>query len=448
MKQFKYFSLASIAVSAQNYGGGRSITDGGQRPALEEQKPDLPSAMFGRTEETNLPDIPRNEDGSPKHMVTYMNLSASQERMVQNLINERMSIESSRDFGQINRMAFWHAVLSKTAQDIDSVHDIPLTASMDWFQSEVRLHGCYCWPDENHGDTIFGFGKPKDYLDTNCFDLYQCYRCVNQMPHCTDVDWVNHHYSCAFTGKENGQVDFLCSDAPGSCGKLLCECDKAFAQKIEEGVKQKYQNPNGAETYSYVFPDGCPRAAGFTEHKDSPKKCCGTWPQVKSYHTNTHCCGKNGNPYLLKSAAAQEQCVNENYNTNSLIQAEIAQNLKEDPEFAAAFNKGNENQNPNQQAGENEIRNFNATFNVNHEEFHAEFPGISEEDHQMAHSANQEWDESNNNDEEEQDSMVKVAQQHTKFHADNPNMADDAEEHEALHEELDARMARLMDFAA
>ena len=176
MKQFKYFSLASIAVSAQNYGGGRSITDGGQRPALEEQKPDLPSAMFGRTEETNLPDIPRNEDGSPKHMVTYMNLSASQERMVQNLINERMSIESSRDFGQINRMAFWHAVLSKTAQDIDSVHDIPLTASMDWFQSEVRLHGCYCWPDENHGDTIFGFGKPKDYLDTNCFDLYQCYR--------------------------------------------------------------------------------------------------------------------------------------------------------------------------------------------------------------------------------------------------------------------------------
>ena len=131
----------------------------------------------------------------------------------------------------------------------------------------------------------------------------------------------------------------------------------------------------------------------------------------------------------------------------------LCQKLKEDPEFAAAFNKGNENQNPNQQAGENEIRNFNATFNVNHEEFHAEFPGISDEDHQMAHSANQEWDESNanqedNSNDDEQDSMVKVAQQHTKFHADNPNMADDAEEHEALHEELDARMARLMDFAA
>jgi hypothetical protein len=363
----------------------------------------LDQALFVDVNTTDLAAIPRDTFTlAPTHQVTFMNIDENQRESLMSIINSRIEMEANRDFGQLNRMAFWQSVLgyvnTPESNDINSIHQIPLAESMDWFDVNVRRHGCYCWPDENHGDTIFGFGQPMDNLDNNCFDLWHCYRCVSQMNHCRNVDWVNHHYSCAFANKENGKyIDFLCSDAPGSCGKLLCECDAMFARKVRQGVEEYNKLPN--PSIKNAFPDSCSRKNGFEKHAAENKQCCGFWPpvgKVRVYPTETSCCGANGNPYLLNTDGARDHCVKEGEveeTTADLVAEATYEGIKihgDDEEAreqgAMEWVSGNHNKNPNQVKKDDQILNHNVTFNAQHEDFHAEFPNASEEEHQNFHN--------------------------------------------------------------
>ena len=73
----------------------------------------------------------------------------------------------------------------------------------------------------------------------------------------------------------------------------FCECDLAFASTVKHALHHVNREHTG------IFPDGCPRAQGFSaahavNHK---KECCGLWPHVKPYPVESHCCGADDSVY-------------------------------------------------------------------------------------------------------------------------------------------------------
>lgn len=240
------------------------------------------------------------------------------------LMQERMSSKLSRNFEDFVKMAFWQAVISHTSQHdaFSDIHELNFTAAKTWWMDNFVDYGCYCWPEfssskadptknDDQANTISGFGQPVDPLDTECFELYNCYRCVTMQPTCKNVSWVNSHYDCQFitvTSQDNGQdtLSIQCNDQD-PCMQSLCECDKKFALNARlalEFRKDASHNEN-------IFPKGCPR----TGEIDQNKKCCGDWPNVKPFSRQTQCCSDNS-IYEIAEGVCTDDDISENGNKN------------------------------------------------------------------------------------------------------------------------------------
>lgn len=240
--------------------------------------------------------------GKDDHKITFEeSLSDAQVRYITTLMEQRKLAEVNRDFDELVRMAFWHAILDKPV--MHSIHDVSLADSQNWFDTEVSGHGCYCWPDGER--RISGFGPRKDALDETCFDLWNCYRCVNMIEGCKTTNWVTAAYGCAFADEDaDGNIELKCTDRPDHCGRLLCECDLAFAKNVKAAAEAK----NG-DIFQGVFPDECQRQGNGDPHGADRKQCCGRWPHVKPYLVDTHCCGNDHKVWRVNTKMADEHCV-------------------------------------------------------------------------------------------------------------------------------------------
>jgi len=250
------------------------------------------------TANTNEPE-PKAET---EHDITFQRgLSYDIMASISNKIHEAEFLEATRDMTNFVTMAFWAVVLESINPDTgklyESIHEIPLEESTNFWREQFTHYGCYCWPDGQ--ERISGFGPPQDPLDEQCHDLWQCYRCINRDPACAHVDWVHDHYDCEFLkSSDNTTLTIDCTD-PDPCLKSLCECDKQFAthakaayEAIEDQSILRHKNStfagefeshaNGQFDFDTCTPPG--------HQHDFEKGCCGDWPAVKSYDTSSKCC--------------------------------------------------------------------------------------------------------------------------------------------------------------
>lgn len=310
--------MKAVAITA--YFLQNSSVLGLPRPAPESEPESSPELTFNlAAHDTNsdheIPFYRKYENvirhhSNDDHVISISKDTTNQDynKLVDIIANRNMAM-MGRSFDDFVKMSFWAAVLSieEDGHQFNDIHQVSLDQSTDWWKDNFINHGCYCWPEQekklmnttnsNHlldSQRISGFGKPVDPLDEECFDLYSCYRCVSLMPECRNVDWVTSHYDCQFIstkknfdGTNSTRLEINCND-PDPCMQSLCECDKKFALNAAEKLKLKDNNN------SKIFPDGCPRQG----HEEAPKKCCGTWPNVKPFPTDEKCCS-NGDVFLL-----------------------------------------------------------------------------------------------------------------------------------------------------
>jgi len=227
--------------------------------------------------------VRRNDD---LHAVVYdESLTPGQKALIQSLMSEADVM--GRMFSDFVRMSFWAAVQSLNADDpitngvFDTVHEIDLESSRSWWKDNFLNYGCYCWPDGE--ERISGFGDPVDDLDRECFDLYQCYKCVSKQPGCEAISWTGSDYGCKFVGVNNTMgenvIDIKCTDSD-PCLQSLCECDKEFA--LQSRALLEVRNPANVN----VFAEQCVQGPVHEE-----KACCGDWPNVSIYSKQVgKCC--------------------------------------------------------------------------------------------------------------------------------------------------------------
>jgi len=100
------------------------------------------------------------------------------------------------------------------------------------------FYGCWCLP---HGaaDMGVGHGTPVDVVDQSCKEFATCHNCLYSTEYGKGCD-ANPEAKYKVAGRvevATGKKYLMCMDAPKSCNRMRCECDKAFAEKLE-----KYEN--------------------------------------------------------------------------------------------------------------------------------------------------------------------------------------------------------------
>jgi len=126
-------------------------------------------------------------------------------------------------------------------------------------------YGCNCLILGDRPMSEMGKGKPVDELDVACKDYKSCQKCV-RMEFGPDCIGEKERYSWK---KVKGDV--VCTDAPGTCKRGLCECDLDYAKKIPGTIG--VFNPDYHLFYTTIGwdPDtSCQRNKGV-----SKPECCG-----------------------------------------------------------------------------------------------------------------------------------------------------------------------------
>lgn len=112
-------------------------------------------------------------------------------------------------------------------------------------------YGCNCNLLATGGDgdkplTQPGWGQAVDKLDSVCKTYKGCLQCVVESYGSQCIgELVAHNFS--WGNPWNGEKA-LCTDAPGTCSRALCECDSTFALTHGAVVDQEYN-----EYYSHFF---------------------------------------------------------------------------------------------------------------------------------------------------------------------------------------------------
>ena len=77
-----------------------------------------------------------------------------------------------------------------------------------------------------------GRGRPVDKLDKHCHQYKQCQLCARRIhgPKC-----IGERVKYSMDLVKQDKL-YQCRDTPGSCERLLCECDKQFAEGLSTAM--------------------------------------------------------------------------------------------------------------------------------------------------------------------------------------------------------------------
>lgn len=155
----------------------------------------------------------------------------------------------------------------------------------DFDERKYWTYGCQCLILGDRPMSDPGHGPPVDGLDAVCKAYKDCQKCARQTHGDMCIgEFVRYKY-----GEKNG--DKFCKDAPGSCGRNLCECDLQFAkQHVSKAhlFKQDYHMFWSTLPTGWDPEDSCPRG--------------GSGPY------DPQCCGNPAGPYVLYNAAVKKCC--------------------------------------------------------------------------------------------------------------------------------------------
>lgn len=159
------------------------------------------------------------------------------------------------------------------------------------FAQRMNNYGCHCWPDYPQTENLSGQGASLDDIDTSCHKLQDCHTCLKQEYGAEDCDPVNTRYKARLL---DGEIVCL-NESTGkqACKRNLCECDKKFSDDFALSFGD-WDSEYAALKEKNIYDDFCrkPRSGKANAFfvKDS---CCGTYPEIKPYSSETHECDGN-----------------------------------------------------------------------------------------------------------------------------------------------------------
>jgi hypothetical protein len=163
-------------------------------------------------------------------------------------------------------------------------------------------YGCWCF---QMGDfpLRLGNGSPVDGVDKNCKKQKECYRCakkdnMEQFGKTCLPDETKYKFKAQYD-KVTGAPYVDCLNPVGSCQRNICECDKAFASKLQGAAEDPADGWTEAHHAHYGGFDSrnqCLRKLGKPAD-DKELVCCGDYPDRYMYRVNKdetgrQCCGK------------------------------------------------------------------------------------------------------------------------------------------------------------
>jgi len=182
-------------------------------------------------------------------------------------------------------------------------------------------YGCWCFQMGDYPLRL-GNGAPVDGVDKHCKKQKECYRCAKK-----DAQDAGRDKAClpeetkykfkAQFDQVTGAPFVECTNKMGSCARNICECDKAFAEKLPAASNDPEEGWTEAHHAHYGGFDArnkCLRSLGGPKG-DQKAVCCGSFPNRYMYRVNKdgsgqQCCG--GNIYDTDT----HQCCDESVVTN------------------------------------------------------------------------------------------------------------------------------------
>jgi len=147
----------------------------------------------------------------------------------------------------------------------------------------IKTHGCQCNRFKSRVDDYgaeFDIGEPVDDLDSVCHKWYQARKCIlKRGGHCFDQEEKFYAVAGGFSTYFGTYFDDECTaNFDKECETEACYIDAYFALEIKN-LLDSGATVAQAELGSCIVTPG--------EPKD---RCCGTWPDIKSYNNRTHRC--------------------------------------------------------------------------------------------------------------------------------------------------------------
>jgi len=149
-------------------------------------------------------------------------------------------------------------------------------------ERQYWTYGCNCLMLGDRPMSEQGKGRPVDELDAVCKRYKDCLKCAsNKFGETCLPEFVRY--------KVNNNQAPKCKDAPGTCGRALCECDNLFAEE-HVGAIHVYN-----EDYHRFY-----TTTGFDANTDCPKGPPGV--------VDPQCCGSDDGAYFVYNAVNKDCC--------------------------------------------------------------------------------------------------------------------------------------------
>lgn len=161
-------------------------------------------------------------------------------------------------------------------------------------------YGCWCFQMGDYPLRL-GNGAPVDNVDKVCKRQKECYQCAKK-DHAHTIasgcipEETGYRFA-AFYDKATGLPNVRCVNTPGTCKRSICECDRAFAERLPE-ASQGDDGWTGAHHAHYGGFDSrsnCLARVHTPGKGDHKVECCGEFPDRYPYRfakdgTGKQCC--------------------------------------------------------------------------------------------------------------------------------------------------------------
>lgn len=125
------------------------------------------------------------------------------------------------------------------------------------------FYGCWCLPN-GASDLGLGTGPPMDDIDRSCREFATCYNCLynQEIGGACEEENPGRYVIRGRTDPATKQKTLYCMNAPGTCQRNRCECDRALAMKLGDYQDQwrvdyhrrRGNPPFDAEAYCKIHP--------------------------------------------------------------------------------------------------------------------------------------------------------------------------------------------------